>query len=167
MVAIPSMLLAFTVLLQTGAAAPRAEVLGPKTVCFRYSGFALDAGERIVGEQVGIHGVVVRIEGPSGSYQVSENEAYRTPARLGTRVYREGDVSIFRSRARPYSYAFVAPTEFSPDQPRMIAIISGDALSGSRSDASFYRRLTVADPSRLRCDRSYLYGFDAVLGNVR
>ncbi len=167
MVAVPSILLAFTLFLQTGVDAPRAEVRGPKTICFRYSSFALDAGERIEGEQMGIHGVVVRIEGPSGSYQVSENEAYRTPARLGTRVYREGEVSIFRSRARPYSYAFVSPTASSPDQPRMIAIISGDALSGGRSDASFYRRLTVADPSRIRCDHSYLYGFDAMLGNVR
>jgi hypothetical protein len=167
MVALTSMLLAFTLLLQTRVDAPRAEVRGPKTICFRHSSFALNAGERIEGEQVGTHGVVVRIEGPSGSYQVSENEIYRTPARLGTRVYREGDVSIFRSRAGPYSYAFVAPTEFSPDQPRILAIISGEALSGGRSDASFYRRLIVADPSRIRCDHSYLYGFDAVLGNVR
>lgn len=167
MVALTSILLAFTLLLQTGVDAARAEVLGPQTICFRYSSFALDAGERIESEQMGIHGVVVRIEGPSGSYQVSENEAYRTPTRLGTRVYREGDTSIFRSRARPYSYAFVAPSEFSPEQPTMIAIISGDVLSGGRRDASFYRRLTVADPSRIRCDHSYLYGFDAVLGNVR
>ena len=167
MVTVPSILLAFTLLLQTGVDAPRAEVSGPKTVCFRYSSFALKAGERIVREQVGIHGVVVRIEGPFGSYQVSENEAYRTPARLGTRVSREGDTSIFRSRARPYSYAFVAPTEFSPDQPTMIGVISGDALSGRTNDASIYRRLTIGDPSRVRCNHSYLYGFDAVLGNVR
>lgn len=167
MVAVPSILLALTLLLQAGVDAPLAEVLGPKTVCFRYSSFALNAGERIVGEQVGIHGVVVRIEGPSGSYQVSENEAYRTPARLGTRVYREGDTSVFRSRARPYSYAFVAPTEFSPDQPRMIAVISGYALSGRRNDASFYGRLTIGAPARVRCDHSYRYGFDAVLGDVR
>ena len=167
MVTLTSILVAVTLLSQTGVDVPRAEVRGPKTICFRYSSFALIAGERIETEQMGIHGVVVRIEGPSGSYQVSENEAYRTPARLGTRVYREGDTSIFRSRARPYRYAFVAPTEFSPDQPRMIAIISGDALSGGRSDASFYRRLTVADPSGIRCDHSYLYGFDTVLGNVR
>lgn len=167
MIALTSILVAVTLLSQTGLVTPRAEVRGPKTVCFRYSSFALIAGERIEREQLGIHGVVVRIEGPSGAYQVSENEAYRMPAGLGTRVYREGDVSIFRSRVRPYSYAFVSPTEFSPDQPRMIAIISGDALSGTRSDAAFYRRLTVADPSRIRCDYSYLYGFDAMVGNAR
>ncbi|HWQ86172.1 hypothetical protein [Brevundimonas sp.] len=167
MVAAIPILLAFTLLLQTGVDAPRAEVRGPKTICFRYSSFALDAGERIESEQMGLHGVVVRIEGPSGSYQVSENEAYRTPARPGTRVYQEGDTSIFRSRARPFSYAFFAPTGFSPDRPRMIAVISGAVLSGGRGDASFYRRLTIADPSRMRCDHSYLYGFDAVLGNVR
>lgn len=161
------MLLAFTLLSQAGVDAPRADVRGPKTICFRYSSFALDAGERIKGEQIGLHGVVVRIEGPSGSYQVSENEAYRTPARLGTKVYREGDVSIFRSRTRPYRYAIVAPTEFSPDRSRMIATISGDALAGDRSDASLYRRLTVADPSFKSCDHTYRYGLGVVLGNVR
>ena len=167
MVASTSILLALSLLLQTGVDAPRSEVRGPKTLCFRYSSFALNTGERIESEQMGIHGVLVRIEGPSGSYQVSENEAYRTPVRLGTRVHQEGGVSIFRSRARPYSYAFVAPTEFSPDQPRMIAVISGYALSGRRNDASLYGRLTIGDPARVRCDHSYRYGFDAVLGNVR
>ena len=167
MITVTSIFLAFNLLLQTGGDVPRAEVRGPKTICFRYSSFALDAGERIESEQMGIHGVSVRIEGPSGSYQISENEIYRTPARLGTRVYREGETSIFRSQARPYRYAFVAPTEFWPDQPRMIAVISGDVLSGGRGDASVYRRLTITDPSRIRCDHSYLYGFDAVLGNVR
>lgn len=167
MIDLTSISLAFALLLQTGVDAPPAEVRGPKTICFGYSSFALIAGERSELEHVGIHGVVVRIEGPYGSYQVAENEIYRTPARFGTRVYREGDVSVFRSRVRPYSYAFVVPSRVSPDQPRMIAIISGDALSGGRSDASIYRRLTVADPSRIRCDHSYLYGFDVVLGNVR
>lgn len=160
-------ILALAALLQTGVIAPQAEVIGPKTICFAHSSFALNAGERVESEQIGAHGVSLRIQGPSGFYEITENEAMRMPARLGRKVHQSGDTSIFRSRSRPVSYAFIAPTTSSRSEPRMIAFISGEVLSGGANDALIYRRLTVADPSLTRCDHTYRYGFDAMLGGVR
>lgn len=163
MIAVAPILLAFTLLSQTGEAASDDDVRGPKTLCFGLSSFALEAGERITGGEIGLHRVVVRIEGPSGSFQVSESEIYRTPERFGRSVHQGEDVSVFRLNVRPYSYAFVVPRGDS-GRPRMVAILSGEVLTGGRGDASFYRRLTVGDPSELRCDHSYRYGWDVVLG---
>ena len=133
-------------------------------ICFRYSRFALNEGERIVDYQIGIHGVTIHVDGPAGPYRVAENEIYRTPARPGMRVHQENGASVFRSRGRPVSYVFLARTPFSPNRDRMIAVISGDALSGGIGDGSIYRRLAIGDSSSVRCDESYLYGFDAMLG---
>lgn len=47
----------------------------------------------------------------------------------------------------------------------MIAVISGDALTGGTGDVSVYRRLAIGDTSSVHCDQSYLYGFEALLGD--
>lgn len=159
--------LALAALFQTGFVAPQAEVVGPKIICFAYSSFALNAGERVVSEQIGAHGISLRIQGRSGFYEITENEVMRMPARLGRKVHQSGDTSIFRSRSRPFSYAFVVPTASSRSEPRMVAFISGEVLSGGADDASIYRRFTVADSSLTRCDHTYRYGFDAMLGGAR
>ncbi len=163
MVAVGTLVLAIGWMAQAEAVAPVGSLDGPKAVCFGMSSFALAAGERLELEYLGIHNVEVRVTGPSGTYTIRESEIFAIPRRPGTRVHREGDVSIFRSRTRPYSYAVMAPTAFSPDQPQMIAVIAGDAFTGRRQDASVYRRLTVGDPARLRCDYTFAYGWSAIL----
>lgn len=135
-------------------------------ICFRYSRFALNEGERIVDYQIRIHGVTIHVDGPAGPYRVAENEIFRTPARPGLRVHQENGASVFRSRGRPTSYVFLARTPFSPNRDRMIAVISGDALSGGIGDGSVYRRLAIGDSSSVHCDQSYLYGLEALLGDV-
>jgi hypothetical protein len=159
-------ILALITLFQSGVG-PQAEVRGPATICFAYSSFTLNAGEYVESEQISAHGVRLRIQGPSGFYDIQENDVIRPSRPLGTKVYQVGNTSVFRSRHRPFRYAFVAPTAYSPTEPRMIASISGEALTGARNDASFYRRLTIADPSRTRCDHTYRSGLDALRDGVR
>lgn len=164
---IPAQALAMVALLFQAADAPRSQELqGPMMVCFRYSAFSLNADERMVVTQLGLHGVSVEVDGPTGSYRVSENEIYRTPAHPGTRVHQENGATVFRSFRRPVSYAFLSRTALSSDRPRMIAVIAGDALTGGAGDASIYRRLKVGDPSQMRCDHRYGYGWSAVLGHI-
>lgn len=139
--------------------------VGPAVLCFQRSSFTLAEGERVVDDQGGgLHGVRLEIAGPRGRYRVLENEIMRMPTALGRRVHSDSHGTVYRSPRRPISYAFVARTDFSPSRNRMIAVLSGEALTGRSEDRHIYRRLTLGDPSVKTCDHRYAYGWSALTG---
>jgi hypothetical protein len=142
---------------------PEVDVVGPMTLCFRYSSFMLGDGESVEEVQMGIHGLEVAIASPPGRYEVHENEILASPRPLGRRVLRTETASVYRLLEPSVSYAILARPEFSRDRDVMLLVLTGDALEGNDADARIYARVTVGDPTSMHCDRRYLYGWDAVL----
>ncbi|WOB78348.1 hypothetical protein [Brevundimonas nasdae] len=159
--------IALTLALATGAAGgfdtPHREIIGPKTLCFKYSSLQLVEGERVADVRVGLEGMGIEVEGPQGRYSVQESEIFARPATLGRRVNRNEGTNYYRS-GNPVSYAIAGRTSYSPDRDTLVVRMSGPALAGRTTDAEIYRRVTVADPASLRCDNRYLYGWDIALG---
>ena len=147
----------------TNSASSDTLIQGPSVVCFGYSRFSLIEGERITEYQMGMHGVLVSVDGPEGSYQISENEIYRTPNHLGRRVQRDSTTSIYRaSKQGKPRYAVMARPSFSPDREVMLLTLSGEAFSGRADDVAIYSRITVSDSADVRCDFSFRSGWDAM-----
>lgn len=142
---------------------PEPNIVGPKLLCFKYSSFQLLEGERVTEAPIGLEGMAVVIDGQSGAYEIRESELFGRPARIGTRVARNAGTAYFR-RSGPIRYAVAGRTGYSLDRDALVLWISGDALNGQRADAAIYRRVAVGDPSQLRCDFRYLYGWDVALG---
>jgi len=147
---------------QSGVDGTAATMQGPAKICFHDSSFNLEAGERIIDVETGFHGVALSIEDPTGTYRISENEIWRTPTRLGQRVHRSAESSIYRRRQGTVSYLYLARTAASPDRDHMVAIMSGDALRGRNDDAALYGRLHIGDPSQLKCDYRFRHEADGI-----
>ena len=152
--------------LATGSAgradAPEHEIIGPKTLCFKYSSFQLTEGERVADVRIGLEGMGIDVEGLRGRYSVRESEIFARPASLGRLVSRRDNTNYFRSD-RPARYAITGRTSYSLNRDTLVLWVSGFALTGRRADATIYNRVTVGDPASLRCDMRYLYGWDTAL----
>jgi len=161
------LIIALTLALAAGGAvqveAPDREIIGPKTLCFKYSSFQLLDGERVVDVRIGLEAMGIEVEGPHGRYSIRESEIFAKPRMLGRRVHRNGVTAYYRSRSAA-SYAITGRTSYSPDRDALVLWLSGSALTGRAADATIYSRVTVGDPASLRCDRRYLYGRDIALG---
>lgn len=138
-------------------------VVGPTQVCFKYSAFSLDDGERIVGFEGGAEGMAVTVEGPAGAYRIGESEIFATP-RLGRVVSDRDGTRVYRLRGRAREYAIRGTTSFSDGEDRTVIRLEGEALTGTSRDAQIYRRFTITDPSALHCPRTFTYSWDAMLG---
>lgn len=143
--------------------APEREIVGPKKLCFKYSSFQLAEGERVADIRIGMEGMGIEVEGPFGRYSVRESEIFAKPAMLGRRVSRHDDTKYYRN-GDPVSYAVTGRTSYSPERDTLVLWVSGPALTGQRTDAAIYSRVTVGDPALQRCDYRYLYGWDVALG---
>ncbi len=162
-----TLLAALTIALATGSSAwldtPEPETIGPKLLCFKYSSFQLLEGERVTDVRIGIHAMVIEVDGPAGRYTVAESDNFRRPASLGTWVARSGGTTYHRS-GNPPSYAVTGRTSYSTERDVLVLWVSGSALNGRRTDAAVFTRVMVGDPAPLPCDYRYLYGFDVFLG---
>ena len=160
-------IIALTLALATGSAggldAPEREIIGPRTLCFKYSSFQLVEGERVADVRIGLEGMGIEVEGPQGRYSVRESEIFARPATLGRRVNRNEGTSYYRS-GNPVRSAIIGRTSYSPDRDTLVLWVSGSALTGRTADATIYSRVTVGDPASLLCDNRYLYGWDIALG---
>ena len=55
-------------------------VLGPKQLCFKYSAFALNAGERVNDFSGSMEGMSITVKSPAGRYEIAESEIFSPPA---------------------------------------------------------------------------------------
>ncbi|MDP3802349.1 MAG: hypothetical protein Q8Q71_09215 [Brevundimonas sp.] len=142
---------------------PTPDIVGPRQLCFKYSSFLLNEGERVVDVRMGLEGMGIEVAGPRGSYSIRESEIF-APASLGRRTQRMGGTSYYRLRG-PLRYAVTGRTDYSPARDTLVLWLSGSAFTGQPDDASIYTRVTIADPAPLHCDHRYLYGWDVALDN--
>lgn len=154
---------AWSVATVASSAEPAGPILvGPGRVCFKYSSFDLLADERIETFDAGVHGAIIQITGPAGSYSISEGNHF---ARRGVRArVEEGrGVKVYRGRVDGklvYGVEWVLPNRTG--QPQIIVWIAGAALTGQDGDRAVYRRVTAGDPATMKCDQRFTYGWDAV-----
>jgi hypothetical protein len=138
-------------------------VMGPKTVCLKYSSFQLAEGESIRGFGGGIETMVLEIVGPSGSYTLAESEIWRDGAR-NRRVASYGRTSVYSVRdGHAVRYAIYGPASFANGSERLLVRLESDRFDGTRTDAAVYRRVTVGDPAQLHCQQRFHYGWEDML----
>lgn len=69
--------IALTLALATGASdgldTPHREIIGPKTLCLKYSSLQLVEGERVADVRIGLEGMGIEIEGP---YAIAGRTSY-------------------------------------------------------------------------------------------
>lgn len=130
-------------------------------LCSRLSTFELEADEQIVGVLAGGHAMRVTIRAPHGTYAWDESEVLAAEAR-GARLYTRNRTFVRRLTADQVdgeiSYGIFGPVSFYGGQNRLVARLSGDALSGGRRDRAIYRRIEVRNSAGLPCNRTIIYG---------
>ncbi len=135
-----------------------------KLICFKYSSFRLAPGEATDGHGAGAEAITVSISGPSGEYEIGESEIFRRDQK-GKQVYEGNGVRVHRMNGDPIAYMAYGKAFGSEDVP--IFMLNGSALSGDERDAAIYSRIAISDPSRLKCDETYNYSWEEILGGSK
>ena len=138
-------------------------VIGPKKVCLKHSSFDLLDGERVTDSAGGMEGVSLQIGGRTGRFSVGESEISGGPELSGTLVAISGDTKVYRmtgeGRVSYMLYGHAGP--FS-ERDKPIIILNGPAFTGGKADSGIYGRFRIGDPKDVKCDHSYVYGWEYV-----
>jgi hypothetical protein len=142
----------------------RAEALdrpltGPKWICFKYSTFFLNDGERVADFSGSPEGVRIKVENSSGSYEVGESEIFAPVERRKQLVFSVGKTRVYRIFGRGRGYVIYGPTDFSQGDDRPIIALSGEALRSVTNDRNIFDRLEVRDPRSVKCEQTFTYGW--------
>jgi len=135
-------------------------VEGPKLVCFKYSTFMLDEGERITDFSGSPEAMSITVNGPKSSFQIGESEIFASPKGGKRLVLSKEGTTVYRVLDHGGRYAVFGRSTFSTEKDRLIIWLSGKALKGRKDDASVYGRLLVRDPATLKCDQTFTYAWD-------
>ena len=155
---------AMVAVLFIGSVAARAEpldkpVIGPKLICFKYSTFALDSGERITEFSGSPEAMSITVDGPSGSYTVGESEIFASAKGSKRLVLSNGRTSVYRVSGHGGRYAIYGPTGFSNGKDRLVIWLTGKSLKGKKSDQAVYDRFEVRDPAGVQCQQTFTYSW--------
>jgi hypothetical protein len=146
------------------ADSPVSPVVGPSSLCFKYSRFDLVEGESAASLGAGTETMSLKVTGRTGSFRIGESEIYVQPERKGRLVYSADGTSIYRAgRGREVHYAVYGHADFLGDGDRYIVSLSGSSFTGGKGDAAIYRRVRIGDFSATKCGMRYLYGWDVIL----
>jgi len=149
----------------TGAWADSAlpPVMGPKKVCLKYSSFDLLEGEQVAASAGGVEGVSLQIRGRAGRFSVGESEISGGPESSGTLVAAAAGTKVYRMTAdHRVSYMLYGHAGPFSERDIPIVILSGPAFTGGKADAGIYGRFQISDPKDVKCDHSYVYGWEYV-----
>jgi len=155
----------FLAMLMVGSANANAEPLdkpvsGPKLICFKYSTFFLLEGERITDLSGSAEGISLKVESPSGSFEIDESEIFSPVVGAKRIVASSNKTSVYRVSDGGGRYAIYGPTSFSDGRDRLVIWLSGAALRGNRGDASVYGRFQVRDTAGLGCEHTFTYSWE-------
>jgi len=134
-------------------------VEGPKLVCFKYSTFMLEEGERITDFSGSPEGMSITINGPADSFQIGESEIFAPPKGEKRLVSSKEGTTVYRLLGHGGRYALFGRPSFSPEKDRLVIWLSGKALKGTKDDARVYSRLLVRDPATFKCDQTFTYSW--------
>lgn len=144
-------------------AAARAEpldkpVAGPKLVCFDYSVFSLEAGERIVDFSGSLEAIRIKIEGPFGSYDIGESGNFALQNGRKQLVSSMGQTSVYRIFGPEWRYAIFGPSEFTQGTDKPVLLLAGAALRNGAHARNIFRRFEVRAPRPAECAQAFTYG---------
>ena len=134
-------------------------VTGPLLVCFKYSTFMLEEGERISDFSGSPEAMSIMVDGPTSSYEIGESEIFASPKGKKRFVASKDGTAVYRVSDHGGRYAIFGRTTFSKDKDRLVIWLSGKGLDGKKSDASVYNRFEVRDPAGIKCDRTFTYSW--------
>jgi len=134
-------------------------VVGPMIVCFKYSAFALAAGERITDFSSSPEGMRIAVDGPRGRFSIVESEIFARLRGGRALVKKDGQISVFKVEGRPRRYAIFGPTKFSNGADSPIVLLEGDALRGDAEAVNLFDRVEIRDPSSEHCGQTFTYGW--------
>lgn len=132
---------------------------GPKLVCFKYSTFLLEEGERITDFSGSPEAMSVTVDGPANNFRIGESEIFAPPKGEKRLVSSKDGTTVYRVSDHGGRYAVFGRTSFSTENARLVIWLSGKALKGTKDDASVYDRLVVRDPAKLKCDQTFTYSW--------
>jgi len=135
-------------------------VEGPKLICFKYSTFMLEEGERVSDFSGSPEAMSITVNGSARSFQIGESEIFASPKSGRRLVSSKAGTTVYRVSDHGGRYAVFGRTSFSPEKDRLVIWLSGEALKGRKGDANVYRRLVVRDPKPLKCDQTFTYSWD-------
>jgi len=139
-------------------------VIGPKKICLKYSSFDLLDGERVTDFQAGVEGVLLQVSGRAGRFSVGESEIIGAPKSSGTLVATSGGTKVYRmTRDGRVFYALYGHVDIRGEGDKPIIFLRGAAFTGGKVDARIYGRFQIGDPEGVKCDHSYVYGWEYML----
>ena len=141
------------------SAPPKSPVVGPMLLCFKYSTFNLQAGERVADFSGGFERMSLTIDGPSSVYTIAESEIFAPIRRAHRPVFSSDTTHVFRALGGPPKYAIYGRPSFSPDQDRLVIWLSGPTLTGSKKDAAIYGRFDVRSIDPDKCGHGFTYSW--------
>jgi hypothetical protein len=143
---------------------PASPVVGPSSLCFKYSRFDLVEGESAADFGAGTETMSLKVTARTGSFRIGESEIYVQPRRRGRLVFSAEGTSIYRTeQGSDVGYAVYGHADFLGDGDRHIVSLSGPSFTGGKGDAAIYRRVRIGDFSATKCGMRYLYGWDVIL----
>lgn len=145
-----------------------APVAGPGQLCLKYSSFVLAPGEQVAKRAIGIEGMQLEIDGPSGRYTIVEGELMGGPKSRDRRVQTRPDAQIYALDAGGYAFRGTLPFSLH-GQPlaepvdQFYVSIRGRALDRHESARLILSRLTLGTPKTADCLMRYQYGWEFFL----
>jgi hypothetical protein len=125
------------------------------------SSFDLEAGERVVDASVAPELMSLRVDGPRGSYEISEGEifAFQSPKRF---IARRQDARV--GAFTPGLYAFYSPAPWTEDATKADeTLVAWVEAKGSGRDVvarGVLPRLKLGALPAERCDHRFIYGWE-------
>jgi hypothetical protein len=133
-------------------------VVGPKLLCFKYSVFVLNAGERVIDFSGSMEGMSIRIKSFAGSYEIAESEIFAPLPEKKHLVSVTGKTSVYRIAGQSRRYTIFGPTSFSQGQYAPLIWLSGSALRSPTKARQIFGRVEVRDPRLAKCEQTFTYG---------
>lgn len=143
--------------------------LGPATVCIREMVISPREGETAYLAYSGIHNGGIRLVLANGKdIEFTYGEIFRDMRRpgQGTSV-RAKDMRVYlyddEREVRYQVHVLLPESEWSDGGWQPLVNVAGTALTGTRSDARFFERLSFNWDAGVQCARRYAFGWDQIL----
>ena len=137
---------------------------GPARVCIRQTSVEVDRGETAYLAYLGIHHGSIRVDGPRGSFELTDGEAWAVRRNRAELVPdRQGRAVERHYSRRKLAYWIYAPGALpGVNAPRIM--LEGKAIGRSAArDAAILNRIVINRDEPTGCRRHFDYGWEIVI----
>ena len=139
---------------------------GPGRVCLREASIEIAKDEVAYLKYSGIHFQTVEIEGPKGSRELKEGEAWAKPKKQTSLFAKNSDMSIFEvGDDTEFRYLIYAKNRYSDGKQVPLIWVDGSALKGDETDKALVSRLNIGSLPFKQCGIQYNYGWGVLMGD--